>query len=418
MINTLERHNASSAAPAGVEAAVSVNKEHRTTTRYTATNAHAEGLPIIWVLAAGMVLFFAWAAYFQLDQTVRATGQVIPSARTQVIQVADGGVLASLKIEEGQRVEEGQLLAVLEKNRINASYQETLTKVASQKASLIRARAEARDTVPVFGEEFEQYPAFVNAQRQLYQQGKFALDSKVETLETSLKLAKEELRMNEVLFKAGDSNRLDVMRSKREVSEIEGSIIDTYNEFKVKALKEVSQIETELASTEFKLQERQSVLDHTNLKAPMAGVIKHLKVNTVGGVLRQGDELLHISPTNVEMIVEIRVNPIDIGDLIIGQEASVKLDAFDSSVYGALSGELIYISSDTLSLQEERGQQTYYIARIKIDEVSQKSNPRLAQVSLKPGMTTSVDIRTGQRSVLRYLMKPLFKTFDGAFNQR
>jgi adhesin transport system membrane fusion protein len=165
------------------------------------------------------------------------------------------------------------------------------------------------------------------------------------------------------------------------------------------------------------------VLGHTEITAPVAGVVKTLRINTIGGVLRAGDELMQISPVEGDRVVEVKVNPADIGQLTLGMPVNVKLDAFDYAVYGTLGGTLGYISSDTLTEQMGNGPPlTYYRAHVRLDQggadASRSVNPKLANVVLKPGMTATVDIRTARRTVLQYLAKPVFKTFGGAMNER
>jgi adhesin transport system membrane fusion protein len=177
----------------------------------------------------------------------------------------------------------------------------------------------------------------------------------------------------------------------------------------------------DLASSRYKLDERRSILGKTVLTAPIAGVVKYLKLTTIGGVLRAGDELMQISPTEGEMVFEVKISPADIGQLSTGLPVSIKLDAFDYSIYGSLAGTLTYLSSDTLAEQGANGQTSaYYRAQVRLDAERAKThpNPKLASVALKPGMTATVDIRTGQRSVLKYLAKPVYKAFSGAMNER
>jgi adhesin transport system membrane fusion protein len=150
----------------------------------------------------------------------------------------------------------------------------------------------------------------------------------------------------------------------------------------------------------------------------VAGVVKFLKITTIGGVLRGGDELMQIAPTDEDLIIEAKVNPSDVGQLSVGLPVSVKVDAFDYSVYGMLSGDLVYISPDTLSEQGPNGQsQTFYRAKVRLPR-AQTHNPRAREIVVKPGMTASIDIRMGTRSVLNYLAKPVFKAFGGALTER
>lgn len=261
------------------------------------------------------------------------------------------------------------------------------------------------------------YPEFVQAQQRLYVQRKATLADLTAVLTEAIELAREELAMNQTLLKSGDVSRIEVMRLLRQVSELEGRLSEARNKYLQDARLEVARVEEELSSNRYKLEERRSVLEHTDLTAPVAGIIKYLKVNTVGGVLRAGDELMQISPTESEMVVEARINPVDIGQLKLGLPVQIKLDAFDYSVYGMLLGKLTYLSSDTLVEQAANGQsQSYYRAHVAINSL--QDNVTLSKVALKPGMTATIDVQTQTRSLLRYLAKPIFKTFGGALNER
>jgi adhesin transport system membrane fusion protein len=371
------------------------------------------------LLLIGLVLFLLWAALFEIDETVRAQGQVIPSSRTQIIQAADGGVLSELLVQEGQSVSPGQRIAILEKDRSNAAFEESRSKVGALHAALMRTKAEASNTPLEFGEEFKEFPEFVAAQQALYTQRLRSLNEELKTLREGLNMAQEELRMNESLYKTGDIGQIEVMRAKRGVSELQGKINAVRNKYQQEARAEAIKLEEELSSNRYKLEGQQSVLGHTELTTPVAGIVKYLKINTIGGVLRAGDELMQISPTEGEMVIEVKINPVDIGHLTQNLPAAIKLDAFDYSIYGTVDGILTYISSDTLVEQSASDQTiSYYRAHIKLNADQLKANSKLAGVPLKPGMTATVDIRTNRRSVLQYLAKPIFKAFGGAMNER
>ncbi len=374
-------------------------------------------VPMLSLLSLGLLALLLWAANFDIDQTVRAQGQIIPMARTQVVQVADGGVLEKLMVVEGQTVVAGEVLAVLEKERANAGVDESRARVATLATALARARAEAQDKAPVFSAESRQYPEVVAEQMALFQQKRQSLDVDMATLQESLVSAREELLLNERLFATGDISKLELMRAKRQVSELEGKMASTRNKFLQDARLEATKIQDDLSSTRFKLDERQSVLQHTELTAPLSGVVKSLKINTIGGVLRAGDELMQISPTDGDLVLEVKILPVDIGNLKVGLPASIKLDAFDYSIYGSLHGKLDYISSDTLTEQGPRGEAAvFYRARVLVNR--DNSNAKLPLSVLKPGMTATVDIQTGSRSVLTYLTKPITKAFQGAATER
>ena len=364
-----------------------------------------------------LVVFLGWAALFELDQTVRAQGKLIPSDHTQIIQVADGGVLSRILVQEGDTVVSGQPLAELEKERANASFTESRAKQASLEIALIRAQAEADQKTPDFGKNYADFPQFQSLQMALYHQRKRSLVQDLESLTDAIVSAQHEYELNKKLFTTGDTSQLEVMRAQRQVTELQGRINSVRNKYLQDARAEAAKVAEELSTNYYRLEERQSVLDHTTITAPVAGIVKYQRVTTIGGVLRQGDELMQISPTDTERVFEVNINPADIGQLKAGLPATIRLDAFDNSIYGVLHGTLLYISSDTLTEQGPNGQSTSsYRAQVKIDAV--QLNQALAKVALKPGMTATIDVKTKSRSVLRYLLKPVIKTFSGALNER
>ena len=374
---------------------------------------------MILFLAIGVVAFFSWAAWFEIDQSVRAAGQIIPTARNQIVQVVDGGVLAELFIEEGDEVIKGQKLAVLEKERAQASFEEGRAHVAGLRIALIRAKAEANRIEPKYGDEDLEYTAFVAAQMELYEQKKRALQDTLALLGSNLDLARQQLDINEQLYVSQDVSSLDVMDAQARVSEAQNNFIDAENKYLREALEESAQLETELAIALQQSKGRQDVYSHTEVRAPVAGVVKHLSISTLGGVLRQGDELMQISPTESELVVEVRIEPMDVGQLELGLPVNISLDAFDASIYGKLEGQLIYLSSDTLTEKAEDGSAlTYYRARARVNPDATVANPKFANLQLRPGMTASVDIRTAKRTVLQFIAKPILRAFSGALSQQ
>ncbi len=376
-------------------------------------------LGMLHVLAIGMFAFLGWAAFFEIDQTVRATGQIIPGARTQVVQAVDGGVLSELKVQEGDVVRAGQVIAVLEPDRARAAYDESRAKDAALRASLLRASAEAVGRVPAFGSALSGFPDITSAQMKLWRQRKQALDEAMSSLGESLSLAEEELRMNEALFSRGDNSRLELLRARRQVSELKGKMAEVRNKYLQDARAEVAKQEEELSTQHYRQAERRNVLQHTELVSPLDGVVKYLKINTVGGVLRAGDEIMQISPTDGELLLELRIAPADIGRLSPNLPATLQFEAFDYTVYGTLAGELMYLSSDTLTESGANGQQqTFYRGRVRLKTDALARNSKLREVVVKPGMTATVDIRTGQRTVLHYLLNPVLRGVSGAMSER
>lgn len=370
------------------------------------------------MLFFGLMIFIIWAAVFEIDQSVRASGSIIPGDRTQIIQAVDGGVLAEILVQEGESVVAGQLLVVLEKKRINATFEESRSKVAALSAALVRTRAEVSDEELIFGEEFNDFQIFVEAQKNLYQQRKQALQDELSTLESGLDMAQAVLNVQQNLLASGSTSELEVMSARQKVNEEQGRITNTHNKYLSETLQETAKLEADLDVAKHKQDERQSVLESTDVKAPVAGIVKYIKFNTLGGVLRSGDELMQISPTDNDMVVEVKISPVDIGQLSLGMPVTVKVDAFDYSIYGNLKGSLTYISSDTLVENINDDTVTYYRAQVVLGDESKNENKKLSNADLKPGMTTSIDIQTNKRSVLAYLVKPISRAFGGALNER
>lgn len=236
-------------------------------------------------------------------------------------------------------------------------------------------------------------------------------------LSEQLRLALAEYELTQRLYDKGDISHIELMRVQRSVFDARQKLQAVQEKFISEARRELVKIEEEITSQRSKLQERQSVLDHTEIQASLDGVVKSLRINTLGGVLRSGDELMQISPTSGGYIIEAKVNPTDIGQPQVGMPVTVRLDAFDYSIYGSLSGQLNYLSADTLTEQGPDGRsQVYYRAKVLLKDFV-PTQPIQAK-DVKAGMTASLDILTGRRSVLVFITKPIMRTFSGALGQK
>lgn len=373
-----------------------------------------------WVLrgvVAFLLLMTAWASVSQVDQVTHGQGQVIASARTQIVQSPDGGVLREILVKEGDRVTQGQRVAMTERDRVMAAYTDSKAKVAALRITLTRLRAEVFGKPLEFDKPLLEYPEFISNQRELYIKRRRAIDEDVRILGRALGLAHEEFTMAERLEKTGDVGRAELLRLQRQIVDLEGQLEGRRNKYFQDSQAELTKAEEELGTQEQLLAEREALLDHTELKAPTDGIVKDIRVTTLGGVLRPGDVLMEILPTNSELIVEVKLPPAEAGFIEVGLPSTVKLDAYDYSIYGTLDGEVTYLSADTLSDQTREGEQVYYRVRIRIDSTG-TSRMKVRDLVISPGMTATVDIRTGQRSVLSFLTKPITKTLLESFSER
>lgn len=376
---------------------------------------------VIWLMVGIVSVLVLFAALLDIDQAVRAQGQVIAGSRTQVIQAVDGGMLVALHVREGDTVKAGQKLAELEQDRAQAGYIQSQAEVASRTVAITRAHAELTNQPPRFtAKHRQQWGEFVDVQLGIYTQRKRSLDEELAVLQSSLRLAQEELDMNRRLLANGDISLTEVMRAQRQVLDLQARISGTRNKYLQDTRLELAKLEDELSVSRNRLSERQNVLRHTDLVSPMDGVVKVVRVTTVGGVLRPGDELLQISPLDDELLVEIKVNPMDVGQLETDLAVSLRFDAFDSTIFGKVPGVLRYISPDTLSEQGQNGQtHTYYRALVALNwDPVDASTVRVRPQDIKPGMTATADVLTGERSLLNFVFKPITRAFSGALIQR
>ncbi len=376
---------------------------------------------MLWLMTGAVVVMVGFAAIFDIDQAVRAQGQVIPGSRTQVVQAVDGGMLVALHVREGDSVKAGQKLAEFEPDRAQASYLQSQAEVASRSIAIARARAELAGNQPHYSAlQLKQWREFVDVQLGIYKQRKQSLDEEVEVLDSSLRLALDELAMNRRLLRNGDISQTEVMRAERQVLDLRARISGVRNKYFQDTRIELAKLEDELSVSRNRLTERENVLRHTDLTSPMDGVVKLVRVTTVGGVLRPGDELMQISPMDDELLVEIKVSPTDVGQIKSGLPVSLRFDAFDSTIFGKVPGVLRYISPDTLTEQGQNGQaQTFYRALVAINWQNMHSQTEKVRLQdIKPGMTVTADVLTGERSLLNFVFKPITRAFSGALTQR
>lgn len=371
---------------------------------------------IIWVALAVIIVLITWASFAKIDQVTRAQATVIASDRTQEIQATDNGVVSELLVKEGDDVKKGDLLAILEEERAKAALDNSATKVAALRARVARLEAEIFDRPLNFPEEIQKYAEYVQNQTELYNRRRQAITQDMASLQKMLELAKRELAMNEPLLAHGDVSQADVIRLRRQVADIEAQITNKGNKYFEDAQTELTKTQEELESETEQLRDRAQVLEEKRLFAPVDGKVNNIAVTTIGGVVRSGDTIMQLLPTSSDLVVEAKVRPVDIAYVKEGQTASVKLDAYDYSIFGAMNGEVIYISPDTLMEKTPQGDKPYYRVQIRIEGAQVAA--REDEIIIKPGMTASVDIKAMERTVLSYLTKPITKTLSEGLGER
>jgi len=379
-------------------------------------------LAFLSVLLLGGMLgaFVAWAAYAELEEVTRGNGRVIPSSREQVIQSLETGVLTELLVREGDRVEKDQPLLRIDDTRASALFRELQGKVAALAAQAARLRAEAYGGRLEFPAEVRN-PALVRRETQAFQARTRALDEGLATLARGIALLDREIEIVEPMVARGLVSEVEALRLKRLRNEQSLQIADRRNRFRAEAAAELNRVESELAQTRETATARGDAYRRTELRSPMRGTVKSIRVTTIGGVIQQGQDLMLIVPVEDTLVVEAFVKPADVAFLHPGQPAVVKLSAYDYAIYGGLDGTVEFISPDTLR-DERRGalaaagdpEETGAFYRVLVrTRATALRGPGDTELPILPGMTATVEMLAGRKTVLQYLLKPLTRARQG-----
>ncbi len=367
---------------------------------------------LIWATAITLFLGLGWASFFELDEITRGQGKVIPSSREQVIQSLDSGVMSEMFVREGSVVEKDQILLRIDDARSGAVYREAQEKYLALLALSSRLKAEAYGTSLVFPDELKAEPALMRQELQAFNARKLALSESLRSLDASLSSVTRELTITEPMVRQGVMSEVELLRLKRQQSELMGQRAERQNRYLTDANNELVRVASELSQTKESATAREDAFRRTTIKSPMKGVVKNVQITTVGGVVQAGQSILEIVPTEDEMLVEAYVKPAEVAFLKVGQPAVVKLTAYDFNKYGGLDGVLEHLSPDTLRDEKQRKpgnpvelEEGLYRIIIRV-----KPSPELRnglRLTPSPGMTASVEIRTGYKTVLEYIFRPL-----------
>ncbi|MCB9997101.1 MAG: HlyD family type I secretion periplasmic adaptor subunit [Rhodospirillales bacterium] len=412
---------------------------------------------ILMTIAAFFVVFIVWANLAALDEVTRGDGKVIPSSEIQALQSLEGGIVEEFMVREGDSVQAGQVLMRLRdvqaSSDLGANRKRYLGLLA--KVERLKAEAEGKQT-PAFSDEVmkgapdsvqEELEAFrANIQNQQSQtqvleqqlvqreQEVMGLKTRVADLNEVLRLSRQERNMIAPLVERGSAPKIELIQLERGIKEKQTELNSVSASLKqassavdeakarIEELRSAAraQAQTELSATMIEMNSVKETLsglsdrkERTEIKSPVDGTIKDLLVNTVGGVVQPGEDIVEIVPRDDQLIIEARIRPSDIAFLHPGQAVVIKITAYDYSIYGGLRGELIDISADTLA--NEQGE-TFYRVRVRTNETSLKRKGEVLEII--PGMVASIDILTGEKTVMQYILKPLIKTLDSAMNER
>lgn len=361
----------------------------------------------IWIICFGVLFLLMWAWLFKLEEVSTGTGKVIPSSKEQTIQSLEGGILTKLNVKEGEIVEKGQNLAQLDPTRFASNVGETKSLLLSSKATAARLNAEVNGTALVFPIEVLEVQSLVNEETALYHSRRSNLEESLAGLKKALVLVQQELAMTEPLVAKGAASDVEVLRLKRQATDLINQMNDIQNQYLVKSREELAKANTDVETQSQIVKGKSDTLKRAIFKSPVRGIVKEIDVMTIGGVISQNGKLMTIVPLDEKLLVEARISPRDIAFIRPGQEALVKITAYDYSIYGGLKGTVTVISPDTLR-DEVKQDQFYYRVYIRTDS-DKLTNKNGKSFNITPGMVATVDIKTGEKTILDYLIKPFNK---------
>ncbi len=374
---------------------------------------------VIWVIGLSFALFVLWAAFAWVDEIVRAQGTVVSSSRPQIIQNLEGGILAQLDVSEGDTVEPGQMLGRLQGTQYQTAVDDLSDQIAALETRKLRIEAEMRGEAKFFVPEelAARVPDIVASEATLLRARQEDFEARRAGAKAVLEQAAKELDIMERMYAQDVAPLIDVTRARKANQDAENRLSDAITQTDLDRAKEYAETLKELSSVRQNLKISQDQLERTVLMAPMHGVVNKIAISTIGGVVRPGEEILEIIPLDEELFIDAKVKPRDIASVRQGQEATVKLSAYDYTIWGSLKGEVTFVSADTFIDERSRAADgdPHYIVTLKVDMA--KLTDRQKAMEIRPGMQAEVELQTGGKTILTYLTKPLYKSQE-AFRER
>jgi len=408
---------------------------------------------LLRLAALALLVMLVWAAFASIDEVTRGEARVVPTSQLQIVQSVDGGVVTELLVKEGQTVEAGQLLLKIDPTRFVSSMLESRSAQLAMQAKVLRLQALTRGTAFIPPPELtREVPDVVAQETRLYESRRAEINAQIsiaqnqlgqrqqelnevrarrEQAERGLELMTKELNATRPMIASGAVSEVEVFRLEREVARLRGdreqataqiarvqsAILEATRKIEEVQLTSRNQMSAELSETMSKLASvsqsglaLEDKVKHADIKSPMRGIVKRLLVNTVGAVVQPGKEVVEVVPLDEALILEVQIAPKDIGFLRPGQEATVKFTAYDFSIYGGLSADVVQIGAD--SVLDEKGNAFYHI-RVRTRKASLGPN-----LLIIPGMVAQVDILTGKKTILSYLLKPVLRAKANALTER
>jgi adhesin transport system membrane fusion protein len=414
---------------------------------------------LLLVIAAFFIVAVVWAANAPLDEVVRGSGKVIPSTEIKRIQNFEGGIVKEILVREGEQVTKGQMLILLDQTQMTSRFREQQSGYLDQVVAIARLEAEldGKADIDFPAEVRDQKPHLLQNQIELMRsrnskrqsaltvlelardqqsQELKELKSKLDYQQRNFMLLKKEVEMTQTMVAKGAASDMELLRAQRQLTELSGMIADTRiaipkvasaldgaahrieeekSKQRAEILHELNSIRTEMEGRKEKLPALEDQMDRTSVRSPVDGTVKRVFVTTIGEAVGPGKEMLEIVPKEDTLLVEAKVLPQDIAFLHPGQAADVKITAYDFSIYGGMPGHVEHISADAIT--DEQQKLSYYLIKVRTKSASLTSREG-KELPIIPGMVAEVDVLTGKKTVLEYILKPIIKTTRGALRER
>lgn len=410
----------------------------------------------LWFWILTVIALISWAYFAEIDEIVRGEGTVVPRSENKMVQNLEGGIVEKLLVKEGDIVKKGQILLKIDNGKSKSDYEATSLKSLELTAKIVRLEAEVNgkkfDANEFSSNEISQY---ILNERKLFEINKNNLESEILVLEEQLKqkrndlssarssigflrneynLISEEVRIAKPLVARKIRSKVDFLKLKREannirkelanvrisipktesiINEVKTKIIEIKDKFRKTSQEELNKTVAELERVNANINNLKDKVVRTNVYSPTNGIVQQIFFNTIGGVIKPGENLVEIVPTGETLLIETKIKPADIAFIYYKQEAKVKFTAYDYSIYGGLDGSVIKISADT-EIDEDK--ESFYTVHIQTNENHLTKDDR--ELSIIPGMVVNVDILTGKKTILDYILKPILKAKQYTFTER
>lgn len=372
------------------------------------TATHPVFRPLMWTILFTVAAFIAWAIWAELDEVTRGDGRVVPFSRIQKIQSLEGGIIDRLLVGEGDMVRVGQPIVRLDETRFRTSYQESVNQALALRATIARLDAEVLNQNAItFPEDIARDSSLARSEIELFKSRLAKVEDSIASLNHQISLSQRQLGLIEPLVAKRAVSQMEALKLSQEIAGLRGKLTEIKTAYFQDAYTERSNKKAELSALEPIILQREDQLQRTEILSPVNGRVNTVLINTRGGVIQPGEPIMEVIPMEERLLVEAKIKPKDVAFLVPGMPAKVKITAYDYSIYGYLNGTLEQISADTISEDTLHGKEFYYSVLIKTDGSQLMRGEDILPII--PGMVAEVDILSGKRSVMNYLLRPLMK---------